>query len=101
MARKPPDWRQPSLLFPPDPAPPTEPQDKTTPKINADQHALQDDHFRAAATTAGDIRAVPQGPDAAAGSGTLCPGAQGEPRSLEATPIGAEAGPRPEPDSER
>src|SRR6202035_5677200 len=100
MARKPPDWRQPSL-FPPDPAKPTEPHDNATPKSQGDRHAVQDDHSRTPTTTHGDSRPAGQGTEAAPDGGTLRPGAEGKPRSLEGAPPGADAGQRPGPDRER
>src|SRR5439155_21530114 len=79
MARKPPDWRQPSL-FPPDPADPTEPQDNATHKSEeGDQHALQDDHSRASATTTADARAAPAATQPAVVSGTLRQGTPDQP----------------------
>src|SRR5438132_9609245 len=108
MARKPPDWRQPSL-FPPDPAtsagqaPPNtpEPQDNITQESNGDQHALQDHSPRTPATTAGDARPSAEGTQAADNDGVLRQGAEGEPRSLEGNSRPTEAGQRPEPDQER
>src|ERR1700719_2483247 len=100
MPRKPPDWRQPSL-FTSDPAKPTEPHDNATPKPDGDHHALQDDNLRTPATTHGDVRTASQGTESAADTGTLRPGIEDQPRSLERTPSGADAGQRPEPDRHR
>src|SRR6266851_9640447 len=108
MARKPPDWHQPSL-FPPDPATsarqapadPPEPNDNATQQSNGDHHALQDDHPRTSATTAGDARAAAQGSQAADNPGVLCEGAEDQPRSLEGNARPTEAGQRPERDRER
>src|SRR6266852_3671574 len=100
MARKPPDWRQPSL-FSSDPAKPPEPHDHTTPQPDGDDHAVQDDHLRTVATTATDPRTTPQGPEAADDPGDLRQGAEGRPRSLEGTAPANAAGQRPEPDRER
>src|SRR5438552_19207721 len=100
MARKPPDWQQPSL-FPPDPADPTEPQDNATRKSQGDQHALQDHHSRASATTTADARAASAATEAAVGSGTLRQGAEEQPPSLEATPDADQATQRQESDRQR
>src|SRR3984893_9657056 len=100
MARKPPDWRQPSL-FTFDPAKTPEPQDNTTLEPDGDQHAVQDDHSRTPATTAGDARAAAQGAEAPAGTGTLRQGTEDQPRGVEGSPLPGDAEKRPEPDSER
>src|ERR1019366_2987431 len=101
MARKPPDWRQPSLPFTPDPDKTTEPQDQSLSKTEGDQHAIQDDHSRTPATTAGDARTAPKGAEASADDGPLRARAEDQPRSLEGDSLRGEAGQRPEPDRER
>src|ERR1019366_9450812 len=98
MARKPPSWRQPSLLFLPDPNNKPEPQDNATPKSKGDQNAVQDDHSRPPATTATDTRPTPQGAQAPADHGTLRRGAEDQTRSLEGDAPANEARQRPEPD---
>src|ERR1700675_1052088 len=100
MARKPPDWRQRSL-FPPDPATTPEPQDNATSKPEGDQHAVQDNSSRTPATTTGDARPAPQGPEASPGAGVLRQGVEDQPRSLEGNSLPGKAGQRPEPDRER
>src|SRR4051812_32120234 len=109
MARKPPDWRQPSL-FPPDPgsspeqapADTPEPQDPSTRHPEGgNHHEVQNDSPRTAATTAPDAGAAPQETQAPFDPGTLRPRAEDQPRSLEGTPLPDEAGQRPEPDRER
>src|SRR5579871_2068831 len=97
MARKPPDWRQPSL-FPPDPGNIPQPEGDATQELNGGPHAVQDDHSRTPATTAADARAAAEGPQAPAGNGTLRQGAETEPRSLEGDALPAPAGQRPAPD---
>src|ERR1700681_27349 len=99
MARKPPDWRQPSLLFPHDPVK-AEPQDKSLSKTEGDHHAIQDDHSRTSATTAADARAASPGAAVTADDGTLRQGAEDPPPGMEGTAPGATAGQRPEPDRE-
>src|SRR3984957_3728190 len=88
MARKPPDWRQPTL-FPPDPDLKPEPKDNATP-TEGDDHAVQDHRFRTPAGT--------QAPD---DNGTPRQGAEDQPRGVEASAVPGQAGERPEPDSER
>ena len=74
MARKPPDWHQPSL-FPPDPAKTTEPEDQSHSKPEGDQHAVQDNYPRTSATTTTWRDARPanfrKGPEASLDNGTL------------------------------
>src|SRR6266851_9246961 len=100
MARKPPDWRQPSL-FPIDPGYQSERQDNTTLKPNGDEHAIQNNSPRTAEGTDGTARAATQAAQAPADDGTLRQGAEAQPRSLEGTPLPDEAGQRPEPSGER
>src|SRR6266849_5714819 len=108
MARKPPDWRQPSL-FPPDPATsagqapdnPPEPQDNATPKPNGDLYAVQNDSPRTVEGTDGAARSAPQGAQAPDDDGALRQGAESQPRSLETAPVPDEAGQRPEPNHQR
>src|SRR5438067_988642 len=106
MARKPPDWRQPSL-FPPDPAmglssakaeeagqaPANTPelQDNATSQPDGDHHAVQEHDPSTPATTAADARAAPEEPEAAFDNGTLRQGAEDQPRSLEGAPFATEA----------
>jgi len=100
MARKPPDWRQPTL-FPPDPDHSPEPQDNATPKPDGDHHAVQDDHSRTPAPTTPGARATAEGPQAPFDDGALRQGTENQPRGVEASPQPGETGQRPEPDSER
>src|SRR5271170_881984 len=108
MARKPPDWRQPSL-FTADPAtsagsaPPqtAEPEDKSPSKPEGDHHAVQNDHPRTPATTTGVTRPAPKGPETPPDDGTLRQRVEDQPRGVEGNAVGAEAGQRPEPDRER
>src|SRR5581483_1798113 len=97
MARRPPDWRQPSL-FPPDPGDAPEPKDDATQQTNGDSHALQDDHLRTPATTPTDARAAAEVPQAADSAGELRQGTEGEPPGLDAPAHPDEAGQQPEPD---
>src|SRR5271167_2621199 len=101
MARKPPDWRQPSLPFLPDPDNQTEPQDQSLSKTEGDHDAIQDDHSRTSATTATNARAASPGADVTADDGTLRQGAADPPPGVEGTAPGATAGQRIEPDRER
>src|ERR1700691_54086 len=98
MARKPPDWRQPSLLFPPDPDNKAEPQDKSLSKTEGDRHAIQDDHSRTSATTAPDARAASPGAAVTADDGTLRDGAEDPPPGVEGPAPGEPAGQRTESD---
>src|SRR5438105_981458 len=100
MARKPPDWRQPSL-FPPDPDNTPEPEDKIPSKPEGDQHAVQDNRPRTPATTTGDAQPAPKGPEATGNPGDIREGTEDQPRSLEGDSLAGEAGQRPDPDSER
>src|SRR5437879_11438095 len=108
MARKPPDWRQPSL-FPADPATSVgqvpdntpEPQDNATPQPNGDLYAVQNDSPRTAQGTDGASRTTPQGAQAPVGDGALRQGAENQPRSLETAPLPDATGQRPEPNHER
>ena len=70
---------------------------KTTQPLNpnGDHHAVQDDHSRTPATTTADARPAPQGPEAAADTGTLRQGAEDQPRSLEGTLCQARPGSDP------
>src|SRR5947209_4436802 len=94
MARKPPDWHQPSL-FPTDPDKSPEPEDQSHSKPEGDQHAVQDNSSRTPATTTGDTRATPEGPGVAPDNGAVCQGTEDQPRGLDATTRPAEAGQRP------
>src|SRR5579884_3451794 len=85
MARKPPSWHQ-RLLFPPDPNNTLESQDNLTPNPEGSQHDVQDDGTRTLATTAGDAGTTQQHAEPAADAGTLRPGTEDQPRSLEGTP---------------
>src|SRR5438132_1520470 len=104
MARKPPDWHQPSL-FAPDPAtnagqaPPNtpEPEDKSYSKPEGDQHAVQDHSPRTPATTDGASRTATPDAQAPADTGDLRSRAEDQPRSLEGNARSGEAGQRPEP----
>src|SRR6266568_5462975 len=98
MARKPPDWRQPSL-FPPDPATglssakagdagqapanTPEPQDHSTSHLEGDHHAVQDPSPRTSEGTDGSTRTVSADAEAPADPGNLRPGTEDQPRSLE------------------
>src|SRR5271163_2268426 len=99
MARKPPDWHQPTL-FPPDSTKTPEPQDNATP-TEGDHHAVQDNRSRTPATTPTDARATTEGTEAPGGNGTLRQGAEDQPRGVEGNPRPTETGQRPEPDRER
>src|SRR5262245_37649277 len=96
MARKPPDWHQPTLF--PDPDNNTEPQDQVHPETNGDQHAVQDHCSRTPATTTTDTRPAPEGAEAAEDSGNVREGTKDQARSLEGSTRPADAGHRPEPD---
>src|SRR5713101_7790881 len=97
MARKPPDWHEPSL-FPPDPGNTPEPEDQSPPNPEGDQHAVQDNRPGIPATTTGDTRTAPEEQDAAPSAGVLRQGAEDDPRSLEGNPVPGETGQRPQPD---
>src|SRR5438132_1008326 len=97
MAKKPPDWRQPSL-FPLDPDDAPEPQDYATHQPNGDRYAVQNDSPRTLEGTDGVARTAPQGAQAPDDDGTLRQGAEGQPRSLEAAPLPDAAEERPDPD---
>src|ERR1043166_5512664 len=99
MARKPPDWRQPSL-FPPHPGNTPEP-DNATQQTEGESHAVQDHHPRNAATANGTAQPAAEGPQAVAGNGDLRPRAEDQPRGLEGSADRAETGERPEPDRQR
>src|SRR6516164_9202293 len=104
MARKPPDWHQPSL-FPADPATSagqapdsnTEPPNQSHPETEGDDHAVQDHRFRTPATTTGDVRPASEGPEAANDNGESRQRAEDQPRGLDATARPGEAGQRPSP----
>src|SRR5947209_18065605 len=98
MARKPPDWHQPTLFPDPDN---TEPQDQSLPEKEGDTHAIQDHRSRTAATEAGDARPAPEGPQAANDNGAIRARAEDQPRSVEGNAGPGPAGQRPEPDRVR
>src|SRR6185437_3795799 len=116
MARKPPDWRQPSL-FPPDPAtdpssvkagdagqaPPNTPQPEynSLSKPEGDQHAVQDDHSSTPGAEPADTGPAQERPADASDDGALRPRTENPPRSLEGNAHPDDAGQRREPDSER
>ena len=82
MARKPPDWQQPSL-FPPDSVITPEPQDNATYESEGDQNAVQDNRSLTPASMAGDSRGAAKSPQATADAGPLRSGAEEGPRSLD------------------
>src|ERR1700692_255950 len=98
MARKPPDWHQPSL-FPPDPAMSAgqapadtpEPQDNTTSHFEGDHHAVQDDHPRTLEGTDGVTRTATADAATPADPGNLGTRAEDQPRSLEGSSHPGEA----------
>src|SRR5438128_1644235 len=100
MARKPPDWQQPSL-FPTDPDKSPEPENQSHPNPEGEQHAVQDNRSRTPATTTTDTRPAPEGPEAVTDSGDVREGAEDQSRSLEGNARSGEAGQRPEPDRVR
>src|ERR1700733_3920859 len=100
MARKPPDWRQPSL-FNFDQAKTPEPQDNATFQPDGDPHAIQDDPSRTPATAAGDARGTSQATEAASDPGDVRPRTEGRARSLEGDAVASPAGQPSSADSER
>src|SRR5580765_2949091 len=100
MARKPPDWHQPSL-FPTDPDKSPEPENLLHSKEEGDHHAVQDNRSRTPATTTADTRPATEGAEAAADSGNVREGVEDQPRRLEGNAAPGEAGQRPEPDRVR
>src|SRR5579872_2344233 len=100
MPKRPPDPRQPPL-FPPDITDSPEPAKPVHSKTEGGHHAIQDDRSRAPARADGAARATAADPPPETDARHLRPGAEGQPRSLEGTPVAGEAGQRPEPDSER
>src|SRR5438132_1001255 len=124
MARKPPDWRQPSL-FPLDagsspgqapatglssakaedagqaPDNPPEPQDPSTLSTEGEHYAIQDLSPRTFEGTDAAARAATHGAQAPADDGALRQGVEDQPRSLETAALADAAGQRPEPDRER
>src|ERR1700722_18887099 len=87
MARKPPNWRQPSL-FPPDPATsagqapatPAEPHSNATLNTDGEHYAAVQKHDSGTpATTAGDSPPASQGAEATPDDGALREGAENQP----------------------
>src|SRR5438445_11000836 len=100
MARKPPDWHQPSL-FPADPDQSPEPENQLHSNQQGDSHAVQDHRSRTPATEAADARPAPEGTQAANDYGDVRARTEDQPRSVERDARPAEAGQRPEPDRVR
>src|SRR5947209_5327620 len=80
MARKPPDWQQPSL-FPSD-GPPRQPTDQPL-ELYGDDYAVQNDGPRAIAGTSADARPAQAGEEAAGDDGSLRQGAESQPPGLD------------------
>src|SRR5579864_1238743 len=100
MARKPPDWREPTL-FTIDPDAPPEPQDNATPKPNGGHHAVQNDSARTLEGTNADARATAQGAQAPGDGGALRQRTKEQPPSLDRATGQDAAGKRSEPSGER
>src|SRR5690242_16134846 len=98
MAPKPPSGMP---LFPADADAPPASEDPITSLHEGSRHELQDDGSRTAAGAPADLRPAAPGAHAAAGSGILRQGAQGQPRRPEDPPGPGAAGQPPEPDRER
>src|SRR5260370_12337200 len=100
MARKPPDWHQPSL-FPPDPAESPEPEYYSHSTPEGEQHAVQDNHSSTPGAEPAVTGPAQERPADASDDGALRPGTENPPRSLEGNALPDDAGQRRDPDSDR